>query len=85
METYTWMRAFADSWFLIAMTAFFVGQILWTLRPGSRATHADIAAIPLRNDTLEEETSSCSGNCGACACGGAAFLITPEETQDERA
>ncbi|MEM9139667.1 MAG: cbb3-type cytochrome c oxidase subunit 3 [Pseudomonadota bacterium] len=56
METYTWLREFADSWFLIAMTAFFVGMILWTLRPGSRAKHADLADIPLRNDErpLEE-------------------------------
>ncbi|MEM1163988.1 MAG: cbb3-type cytochrome c oxidase subunit 3 [Pseudomonadota bacterium] len=52
METYTWLRAFADSWFLIAMTTFFVGQILWTLRPGSRGKHADLARIPLRNDDL---------------------------------
>ena len=78
METYTWMRAFADSWFLIAMTAFFVGQILWTLRPGSGARHADIARIPLRNETLPMA--------GACACGGAALgLAEIEEQTDERA
>lgn len=52
METYTWLRAFADSWFLIAMTGFFISMILWTLRPGSRAKHADLAQIPLRNDDL---------------------------------
>ncbi|MEM9043622.1 MAG: cbb3-type cytochrome c oxidase subunit 3 [Pseudomonadota bacterium] len=55
METYTWLRAFADSSFLIVMTAFFVGQILWTLRPGSRSKHASLAEIPLRNDTLPAE------------------------------
>lgn len=55
METYTWLRAFADSWFLIAMTAFFLGQILWTFRPGSRAKHRDLAALPLRNDRLEDD------------------------------
>ena len=52
METYTWLRAFADSWFLIAMTAFFLGQILWTFRPGSREKHRNLAALPLRNDWL---------------------------------
>ncbi|MEM6904605.1 MAG: cbb3-type cytochrome c oxidase subunit 3 [Pseudomonadota bacterium] len=55
METYTWLRAFADSWFLIAMTLFFVGQILWTLRPGSRRKHADLASIPLRNDDFPSD------------------------------
>ena len=54
METYTVLRAFADSWMLLAMTLFFVGMILWTLRPGSRAKHQDLANIPLRNDSLED-------------------------------
>ena len=81
METYTWLRAFADSWFLIAMTAFFVGQILWAFRPGAGARHADAAAIPLRNDRLEP---GCTGNCAACACGGMAARLL-EEINDERA
>ena len=50
METYTLLREFADSWMLLAMTMFFVGMILWTLRPGSKATHEDISRIPLRNE-----------------------------------
>ena len=54
METYTVLRAFADSWMLLAMTLFFVGMILWTLRPGSRDKHRDLANIPLRNDSLED-------------------------------
>lgn len=54
-DTYSWLRAFADSWFLIAMTAFFLGQILWTCRPGSRAKHNDLAHLPLRNDRLEDD------------------------------
>jgi cytochrome c oxidase cbb3-type subunit 4 len=54
MELYTWLRAFADSWFLIAMTAFFVGQILWAFRPSASAAHRDLAALPLRNDRLED-------------------------------
>ena len=50
METYTILRQFADSWMLLAMFLFFVGTILWTLRPGSRQVHDDIANIPLRDD-----------------------------------
>ena len=54
METYTTLRAFADSWFLIAMTAFFIAQIIWTLWPGQREKHQHLAETPLRNDTLED-------------------------------
>lgn len=54
MDAYTLLRAFADSWFLIAMFAFFLGVSLWALRPGSRTLHDDLAHIPLRNDTLED-------------------------------
>jgi cytochrome c oxidase cbb3-type subunit 4 len=54
METYTLLRAFADSWMLLAMTLFFIGIVLYTLRPGSRRVHDDISRIPLRNDTPKE-------------------------------
>lgn len=50
MELYTLLRAFADSWFLLAMTLFYLGVIFWAFRPGSRATHDEIAQIPLRDD-----------------------------------
>ena len=50
METYTFLRELADSWVLLAMTLFFAAMILWTLRPGSKATHDDISRIPLRNE-----------------------------------
>lgn len=50
MEIYTLLRAFADSWFLLAMTLFFLGTIAWAFRPGSRKTHDDISRIPLRAD-----------------------------------
>ena len=52
MEIYTWMRAFADSWMLLAMTLFFLGMIAWAFRPGSKATHRDAGNIPFRNDTV---------------------------------
>jgi cytochrome c oxidase cbb3-type subunit 4 len=50
METYTAMRHFADSWGLVFMFAVFVGVVLWAFRPGSRATHEDIANIPFRHE-----------------------------------
>ncbi len=50
METYTLLRAFADSWMLVAMVLLFVAVLVWAFRPGSRAAHADSAAIVLRND-----------------------------------
>jgi cytochrome c oxidase cbb3-type subunit 4 len=51
MDTYTLLREFAASWMLLVMMLFFVGVVLWTLRPGSKKIHDDIAQIPLRNDT----------------------------------
>ena len=54
METYTWMREFADSWMLLAMTLFFLGVIVWAFRPGSSATHRETASIPFRNESLTD-------------------------------
>ncbi|MCL4188275.1 MAG: cbb3-type cytochrome c oxidase subunit 3 [Rhodobacteraceae bacterium] len=50
METYSALRAFADSWMLLAMTLFFVGVLVWAFRPGSRQAHADSANLIFRND-----------------------------------
>ena len=58
METYTWMREFADSWMLLAMTLFFLGVIVWAFRPGSGPTHRDTANIPFRNETLSDADSA---------------------------
>ncbi|MEM1276042.1 MAG: cbb3-type cytochrome c oxidase subunit 3 [Pseudomonadota bacterium] len=55
MDTYSILRAFADSWFLLAMTTFFLGMVLYTLRPGSKEFHDHLAKTPLRNETLPEE------------------------------
>ncbi len=48
METYTFLREFADSWMLLVLFLFFVGVFLWVIRPGSNKTHADTADIPFR-------------------------------------
>ena len=53
MDDYSILRLFADSWGLVAMFLFFVGAVLFALRPGARKIHDDIARIPLRNDRLE--------------------------------
>jgi len=50
MDTYTVLRAFADSWMLLALTLFFVGVVLWVFRPGARALQQDAAASIFRND-----------------------------------
>nr|CAD6413519.1 CcoQ/FixQ family Cbb3-type cytochrome c oxidase assembly chaperone [Rhizobium sp. Q54] len=50
MEVYTALRQFADSWALLAMTLFFIGVVLFTLRPGAKALGKDAAQIPLKED-----------------------------------
>lgn len=44
------MRAFADSWALLAMTLFFAGVVLFAFRPGSRRKADEAARIPLKED-----------------------------------
>ena len=44
------MRHFADSWGLLGLFAFFIGVVIFAVRPGSR-DHADEAAqIPFKDD-----------------------------------
>ncbi len=50
METYSFLRQFADSWGLLVMFAFFVSVILWAFRPGAKADQKDCADIVFRND-----------------------------------
>lgn len=50
METYSFLRAFADSWMLLALTLFFVGVLFWAFRPGSRALHDAAANSIFRNE-----------------------------------
>ena len=62
METYTLLREFADSWFLLAMFAFFLGIWVFAFWPSLKSDRDDAAAIPLR-----DETTKCSGDCKGCA------------------
>ncbi|MBE0412978.1 cbb3-type cytochrome c oxidase subunit 3 [Yoonia sp.] len=58
METYTFLRQLADSWFLLAMTLFFIGVVVWAWRPGSRKMHDNTAMIPFRNETINRDNKS---------------------------
>ena len=61
METYTLLREFADSWFLIALFAFFVGTCIFAFWPSQQAARDEAASIPMR-----DETAKCTGSCAAC-------------------
>lgn len=50
MDTYSFLRHFADSWMLVLMVAFFVGVVLFAFRPGSRKVHDDAATSIFRNE-----------------------------------
>jgi cytochrome c oxidase cbb3-type subunit IV len=58
METYSFLRHLADSWFLLAMTIGFLGLCIWAFRPGSRAQHQDIATSIFRNDDRPADETS---------------------------
>lgn len=47
---YNTLRHFADSWGLLAMTVFFIGAVIFALRPGSRESAEQAAQIPLKED-----------------------------------
>lgn len=55
METYSGLRAFADTWGLLAMFLFFVGLVFWVFRPGARATQDDAANMIFRNETRPKD------------------------------
>lgn len=47
---YHWLRAFADSWGLVAMAAVFLGALLFAFRPGSKSLADEAADIPFKDD-----------------------------------
>ena len=50
METYSWMREFADSWMLLFLFTFFVLVIAWVFRPSSKSDYAETSDIPFRHE-----------------------------------
>lgn len=63
METYTLLRAFADSWFLIGMVAFFLGACAFAFWPSLSRDRDAAAGIPLRDDA-----PGCAKACAGCTC-----------------
>jgi len=55
MDTYSFMRQFADSWGMLFLFSVFVFVVFWAFRPGSRKVHDDIANIPFRNEDRPAE------------------------------
>ncbi|MEM6634542.1 MAG: cbb3-type cytochrome c oxidase subunit 3 [Pseudomonadota bacterium] len=73
METYSFLREFADSWFLLFMTLFYVGCIVFAFRPGAKKVHKEISQIPLRDDdwlpkAKPKDVPLCTKNCATCPC-----------------
>lgn len=64
METYSLLREFADSWFLIAMFAFFLGTWIFAFWPGAKGAREDAASIPFRDD----DAGTCNKDCASCTC-----------------
>ncbi len=50
MDTYSVLRAFADSWVLLFLVLVFLGVIVWVFRPGSTKEHRDSANIIFRHE-----------------------------------
>lgn len=50
METYSLLRQFADSWMLLFLFAFFIGVVIWVVRPGATKAYEDPASIPFRHE-----------------------------------
>jgi cytochrome c oxidase cbb3-type subunit 4 len=50
METYSFLRQFADSWALLSLFLIFLGVVFWAFRPGSRKVHDEVANSIFRND-----------------------------------
>jgi cytochrome c oxidase cbb3-type subunit 4 len=55
METYTFLRHLADSWFLLAMFALFVGAVAYAFRPGGRKQQTEAATSIFRNEDRPAE------------------------------
>jgi cytochrome c oxidase cbb3-type subunit 4 len=48
--TYDILNAFAQSWMVVVMTAFFVAVMVWVLRPGSKKVYDEAANSIFRHD-----------------------------------
>jgi cytochrome c oxidase cbb3-type subunit IV len=53
MMDYNTLRHFADSWGLLGLFVFFVGMVIFVMRPGSRKQYDDAANIPFKEDSKD--------------------------------
>ena len=70
MDTYSIFREFADSWMLLMLFLFFLGVLLWVMRPGSRKVYKETAGIPFRH---EQRPAGATGKTSGTAAGTAAL------------
>ena len=63
MDTYSLLREFADSWFLLFMFTFFIGTGIWAFWPSMKADRDAAAQIP-----FNEDKNGCDKSCADCAC-----------------
>ncbi|SFD24704.1 cbb3-type cytochrome c oxidase subunit 3 [Tropicimonas isoalkanivorans] len=57
MDTYSVLRAFADSWVLLFLVLVFLGVIVWVFRPGGSREHRDSANIIFRHEDAPSDES----------------------------
>ena len=50
METYNFLREFAGSFSMVGLFVFFIGMVIFVLRPGSSKVYRDVADIPFRHE-----------------------------------
>lgn len=63
MDTYSLLREFADSWFLLGMFGFFLSAVIWAFLPSQKSARDEAASIPFKTDT-----AGCANNCPDCSC-----------------
>lgn len=60
METYSLLREFADSWFLLAMFSFFIGVVIYAFWPSEKAAREDAAYIPFKTECDCPNSGQCT-------------------------
>ncbi|RYH07420.1 cbb3-type cytochrome c oxidase subunit 3 [Tropicimonas sp. IMCC6043] len=58
MDTYSFLREFADSWVLLFLVLVFLGVIVWVFRPGASEVQRDSANIIFRHEDAPDDSES---------------------------
>jgi cytochrome c oxidase cbb3-type subunit 4 len=58
MDTYTSLRAFADSWALALLFLVFLGIVVWVFRPGAKKAQDDAARSIFRNEEKPKDEAN---------------------------